>query len=88
VRRSHEATFDLSGGPLTYSEKELAKITHEILVIHGREDQVIPVDAAYYLAARLPNARLHVLPHAGHWVQIEQACRFAALAGMFLAGRL
>jgi 2-hydroxymuconate-semialdehyde hydrolase len=88
VRRSHQATFDLSGGPLTYSEAELAGITHEVLVIHGREDQVIPVEAAYYLAAGLPNAQLHILPHAGHRVQIEQADRFAALAGMFFGEKL
>jgi 2-hydroxymuconate-semialdehyde hydrolase len=83
VERSHKATFDLGGAPLSFSETELAQITHETLVLHGREDQVIPVTASYYIAASLPNAQLHVLPHAGHWVQIEQAERFAAQAEIF-----
>jgi 2-hydroxymuconate-semialdehyde hydrolase len=83
VERSHRATFDMTGGPLTFSQAELAQIPHQTLVLHGREDQVIPVDAACYLAASLPNAQLHVLPQAGHWVQIEQADRFAAQARLF-----
>ncbi|GGJ30842.1 alpha/beta fold hydrolase [Streptomyces brasiliensis] len=32
-----------------------------------------------------PDARLHVLPHAGHWIQVGQAERFVAVARLFLA---
>ena len=89
VRRSHLATFDRSAGvPLSFSPEELAAITHEVLVIHGREDHVIPVDASYYMSTNLPNAQLHVLPHAGHWVQIEQPERFAAQAEVFFGEKL
>ena len=83
VRRSHLATFDPSVGPVKYTEAELAAIPHETLVLHGREDRMLPLEAGYYLARNLPNAQLHVLPHAGHWIQIEQANRFTALARMF-----
>ena len=48
---------------------------------------MIPREASWYLAEHLPNAQLHVLPHAGHWVQIEQVDRFRALAELFLAER-
>lgn len=85
VRRSHLATFDPGHGPVSYSPAELAAITHEALVLHGREDRMLPVRAGYYLAEHLPNAQLHVLPHTGHWIQIEQATRFTALARLFLA---
>ena len=84
VRRSHLATFDPDCGPVKYTEEELAAIVHETLVLHGREDRMLPVEAGYYLARNLPNAQLHVLPHAGHWIQIEQAERFTALARLFL----
>ncbi|MEV8451599.1 alpha/beta hydrolase [Streptomyces sp. NPDC052095] len=84
VRRSHLATFDPRHGPVAYTEEELAAITHEALVLHGREDRMLPVRAGYYLAEHLPNAQLHVLPHAGHWIQIEQAERFAEQAKLFL----
>lgn len=73
VRRSHLATFDPRHGPVKYTEEDLASITHEALVLHGREDRMLPLQAGYYLAEHLPNAQLHVLPHAGHWIQIEQA---------------
>ena len=85
IRRSHERTFSLEGPPLVFTSEVLADIENEVLVVHGREDRIIPVEASYHLAQHLPNAQLHVLPHTGHWVQIEQVDRFLALAGLFLA---
>lgn len=83
VRRSHLRTFSPEGVPLVFPAEVLAGIPHEVLVIHGREDRIIPKEASYHLAASLPNATLTVLPHAGHWVQIEQVDRFRALAELF-----
>lgn len=85
VRRSHLRTFSPEGPPLVFTEEELAGIRHEVLLVHGREDRIIPKQASFYLAEALPNAQLHVFPHAGHWVQIEQTARFRALAQQFLA---
>lgn len=85
IRRSHERTFTPEGAPLSFSGEQLAELAHEVLVIHGREDSIIPKEASYHFAAHLPNAQLHVLPHAGHWVQIEQVDRFRALATLFLS---
>ncbi|GAB2854313.1 hypothetical protein GCM10022221_62240 [Actinocorallia aurea] len=85
VRRSHLATFNPQYGPVRYAEDELGEIEHETLVLHGREDRMLPVGAGRYLAENLPNAQLHVLPHAGHWIQIEQADRFTAQAKLFLS---
>ncbi|OUS94393.1 alpha/beta fold hydrolase [Rhodococcus sp. NCIMB 12038] len=84
VRRSHLATFNPAFSPVGYSEEALAQIKNETLVLHGREDRMLPVRAGYYLAENLPNAQLHVLPHAGHWIQIEQAERFVEQAKLFL----
>ena len=33
---------------------------------------MIPLAAGQYFAEHLPNARLHVLPHAGHRAMLEQ----------------
>lgn len=84
VRRSHLRTFSPEGAPLVFTAEELAAIPHPVLVVHGREDRIIPKEASYHLAAHLPDATLTVLPHAGHWVQIEQVDRFRALAELFL----
>jgi 2-hydroxymuconate-semialdehyde hydrolase len=63
----------------------IRSLEHETLVIHGREDQVIPVATSLKLATLIPNAQLHVFGKCGHWTQIEHAARFARLVGDFLA---
>lgn len=85
VRRSHLATFSPDHPPVQYSEDDLAAIGHRALVIHGRDDRMLPLEAGHYLAANLPDAEMHVLPRAGHWIQIERADRFASVAREFLA---
>lgn len=63
---------------------DIKALPHETLVIHGREDQVIPLDTSLTLAQWIPNAQLHVYGKCGHWTQIEHAARFARLVGDFL----
>lgn len=64
---------------------DIKALPHETLVIHGREDQVIPLDTSLTLAQWIPNAQLHVYGKCGHWTQIEHAARFARLVGDFLS---
>jgi 2-hydroxymuconate-semialdehyde hydrolase len=70
---------------MTSPEADIRRIANETLVIHGREDQVIPLANSLTLAQWIPRAQLHVYPQCGHWTQIEHAARFAALVGHFLA---
>jgi len=63
---------------------DIKALPHETLVIHGREDKVIPLDTSLTLAQWIPNAQLHVYGKCGHWTQIEHAARFARLVGDFL----
>ena len=53
--------------------------------MHGRDDQVIPLSNSLRLLDLIPGSQLHVFARCGHWVQIEQASRFSALAGLFLS---
>lgn len=66
-------------------EAEIPNIKHPALIVHGREDQVIPVDNAYKLIDLLDNAQLHVYGHTGHWTQIERSESFAQLINLFLS---
>jgi 2-hydroxymuconate-semialdehyde hydrolase len=87
IRRSHLATF--APGPFwTYSEQDLAAIPHKTLVVHGRDDAIVPVESSYYLAANLPHADLYLLAHCGHWTQVEQAVRFHTILSDFIEGRI
>ena len=65
------------------AEADIRAIPHETLVIHGREDQVIPLSNSLTLAQWIPNAQLHVFGKCGHWTQIEHSARFNRLVGDF-----
>jgi len=69
-------------------EEAVRALPHETLVVHGREDQVIPLSNAYRLLELVPKAQLHVFGRCGHWTQIEWAEDFNRQVGDFLwAGR-
>ena len=66
-------------------EAAIRALPHETLILHGREDQVIPLQTSLTLSQWIPNSQLHVFGHCGHWTQIEHAGRFARLVDDFLA---
>jgi pimeloyl-ACP methyl ester carboxylesterase len=65
-------------------EDRIAALPHETLVVHGREDQVIPLDNALRLLELIPRSQLHVFGRCGHWTQIEHAAGFNELVLDFL----
>lgn len=65
-------------------EQDVRRIPHETLVIHGREDRIIPLSNSLTLAEWIHRAQLHVFGQCGHWTQIEHAARFTRLVGDFL----
>jgi len=65
-------------------EDKIRAIRHETLIIHGREDKVIPLDNAYRLLGLIERSELHVFGRCGHWSQIEWADDFNALLVRFL----
>lgn len=70
---------------MTSAEADIRALPHETLVVHGREDRVIPLSNSLTLADWIPNSQLHVFGHCGHWTQIEHGARFALLVNNFLA---
>ncbi len=90
VQRSHVATFaDLDPAkPWALAAEDVADITHEVLIIHGREDEFVVFDAALWFFKHLANARLYGIGKCGHWTQIEQHTRFVTAVRAFLSGRL
>ena len=63
---------------------DLGKITHPTLIIHGRNDRVVPLEGSLRLLAGLPNSRLEVFNKCGHWAQFEHAGLFNRLLKDFL----
>lgn len=69
---------------LAQTEEAIAALPHETLIVHGREDQVIPLVSSVHLHGLIERSQLHVFGRCGHWTQIEQADRFTRLVGDFL----
>jgi 2-hydroxymuconate-semialdehyde hydrolase len=65
-------------------ENRLSEVTNPTLIIHGREDRVIPVETSFKLLQVLDNAQLHVFGHCGHWTQLEPRDQFNRLVRDFL----
>jgi pimeloyl-ACP methyl ester carboxylesterase len=70
---------------LSIPDHELQSIPHETLLVHGREDQVIPVETSIRLNRLLKSSQLHVFGKCGHWVQIEQTRGFISQVENFLS---
>lgn len=51
---------------------DIPRIAQPVRLIHGRDDAVMPLAAAQWLAGRLPDARLTVLDHCGHAPMVSQ----------------
>ncbi len=70
---------------LMSKEEDIRALPHDTLVIHGREDQIIPLANSVTLANWIPRSQLHVFGRCGHWTQIEHAVRFNKLVSNFFA---
>ncbi len=61
----------------------MRRVQAPVLVVHGGAD-LQPESASRAFAAAFPNARVHVIEGAGHWVFHDRPEEFAAVAGEFL----
>jgi pimeloyl-ACP methyl ester carboxylesterase len=66
-------------------DESIAALRHRTLVVHGREDRVIPLANSYRLLDLIPDSQLHVFGHCGHWTQIEESAAFNHMVLRFLA---
>ncbi len=81
AKPADEGETELSGMP----EKAVSGIVQPTLILHGREDKVIPVEMGLKLGRAIPNAQLHMFGGCGHWVQAERFDDFVALTRRHLA---
>jgi 2-hydroxymuconate-semialdehyde hydrolase len=69
---------------LSTSDEILSKLPHPTMMIHGREDVIVPFELSVEYAKVLPNSELHLFSGCGHWTQIEKRDRFVELVIPFL----
>jgi pimeloyl-ACP methyl ester carboxylesterase len=62
----------------------LPKIDVPTLVIHGRDDRIIPLECATLYQRAIPNARLQVLENCGHFAQLDKPQDVARIVSEFI----
>lgn len=73
-----------AGGELGISEEQVRATAPPALLVHGREDRVVPTEVSWTMVNLLPDADLHVFARCGHWTQIERADEFNTVVGDYL----
>lgn len=68
----------------TYRDR-LPELAAPTLLLHGADDRLVPLAASIEAHTRIPDSRLHVFPHCGHWLPRDQPERFRAAVTRFLA---
>ena len=66
-------------------EEDIRRLPHRTLIVHGREDQVIPVQTSLRLMELIDNADLSVFSHCGHWSMIERTKDFNRIVSEFFS---
>ena len=67
--------------------ERLGEIGVPALIVGGNDDRMTPPERSQELHAALRGSHLHILPHAGHMILIEQPARLTALVGDFLTSQ-
>ncbi|MCO5198781.1 MAG: alpha/beta fold hydrolase [Anaerolineae bacterium] len=62
----------------------LSSIAVPTMIIHGADDQIVPIDEAQYMAEAIPDAEFVRLVDAGHLPPIEQPEEFNKAVARFL----
>lgn len=72
--------------PLDFDK--MAKLDIPVLLIHGVQDRVIPVQRTWDILNVVPNADAHIFSQCGHWSQVERASEFNEVIGNWLTRQL
>jgi 2-hydroxymuconate-semialdehyde hydrolase len=72
---------------LVLPELVLQGMNHPVLLVHGRDDVIIPLETSLYLLARLTEVQMHVFGQCRHWVMIEYSDAFNELVSDFLTSK-
>ncbi|MET7474593.1 alpha/beta hydrolase [Streptomyces sp. NPDC005648] len=83
----HLANFisDFPTGMAWSSVKEVAGISAPTLLLHGRDDRVMPAEASLRLLSLIPDSRLVLINRCGHWLQLEHVDEFNRLVADFVS---
>jgi pimeloyl-ACP methyl ester carboxylesterase len=84
---NREMTFRIAWKPYMYNPSLpslLGGVATPALVVWGSEDRIVPLECGERYVKALPQARLHVLEAAGHFVEMEQPEPLAQVVRAFV----
>ena len=70
---------------MAHDEADVRGIRRPTLLVHGRDDKVIPLSTTLTLLDWIDDSQAHVFGRCGHWTQIERTAEFCAVVAEFLA---
>ena len=85
---NREMTFRIAWKPYMYNPTLpplLAGVRTPALIVHGRQDRIVPPGCAEQYARALPGSRVEIVESAGHFVDMEQPDTLAKLIVQFVA---
>ncbi len=85
VRQNMPVFAGIRGQRNLLDDDELSSINAPTLVIWGEQDRFFPLDHAHRARARIPNARLEVLPDCGHVSPLDQPQMVTGLLHGFMS---
>lgn len=92
VRRSFSSMFPQPRqhqmDALTLPEENVESIEHPVLLVHGRDDVIVPLETSLYLLERLSRVQMHVFGQCRHWIQIEYRDSFNRLVADFFENNI
>jgi 2-hydroxymuconate-semialdehyde hydrolase len=50
----------------------LSRLPHDVLIFHGRQDNIVPLEPSLYFLKHLKRASLFVIDKSGHWAQLQR----------------
>jgi 2-hydroxymuconate-semialdehyde hydrolase len=92
VQRSFKAMFpaprQTAIDELVVPELALRRMEHPTLLIHGRDDRIVPMETSLHLLRHLPRVQMYIFGQCSHWIQVEHAQRFNQLLAQFFGGKI
>jgi 2-hydroxymuconate-semialdehyde hydrolase len=92
VQRSFKAMFpaprQTAIDDLVVTDLALRRMRHPTLLVHGRDDRIVPMETSLHLLKHLPNVQMYVFGQCSHWIQVEHAARFNQVLVQFFEGKI
>ena len=83
--RTLRSVVDYRGQAVSALNRLQLRAELPVMAIWGEQDNIIPVDHAYAAQAARTDSRLQVLPHVGHFPQVEAPTEVVELIDDFIA---